>query len=58
MAGLERGVRPMGLWSTLMTLSKCSSPCNSSWGGRLGVAAVERTGDGGVHGVVHQGALA
>ncbi|CFW33078.1 Uncharacterised protein [Bordetella pertussis] len=25
-AGLLRGVRPIGLWSTLMVLSKCSSP--------------------------------
>ena len=25
-AGLERGVRPMGLWSMLMTLSRYSSP--------------------------------
>ena len=25
-AGLLRGVRPMGLWSTLMTLSNASSP--------------------------------
>jgi hypothetical protein len=25
-AGLLRGVRPIGDWSTLMTLSKCSMP--------------------------------
>jgi hypothetical protein len=25
-AGLERGVRPIGLWSMSMTLSMCSSP--------------------------------
>jgi hypothetical protein len=40
-AGLLRGVRPMGLWSTLMTLSKCSMPSISSCGGRLFVRAVE-----------------
>ena len=28
LAGLERGVRPMGLWSMAMTLSRCSMP---SW---------------------------
>ena len=28
--GFERGVRPIGLWSTLITLSKCSSPSISS----------------------------
>jgi hypothetical protein len=25
-AGLERGVRPIGDWSMLMTLSMCSAP--------------------------------
>ena len=31
-AGLERGVRPIGLWSTLMTLSNASSPYSASCG--------------------------
>jgi hypothetical protein len=31
-AGLERGVRPIGLWSTLITLSKNSSPLTDSCG--------------------------
>jgi hypothetical protein len=31
-AGFERGVRPIGLWSTLITLSKNSMPCMSSYG--------------------------
>ena len=30
--GFERGVRPIGLWSISMTLSKCSSPCTSRYG--------------------------
>jgi len=30
-AGFERGVRPIGLWSTLITLSKCSSPSISPY---------------------------
>ncbi len=29
-AGFERGVRPIGLWSMAMTLSTCSSPVISS----------------------------
>jgi hypothetical protein len=37
-AGLLRGVRPMGLWSTLMTLSKYSRPSISLVRRRLGVA--------------------
>ena len=37
MAGLLRGVRPMGDWSMSMTLSKCSSPSIRSWApGRVG----------------------
>src|SRR5262249_30067898 len=30
-AGLERGVRPMGDWSTLTTLSRCSMPLIDLW---------------------------
>ncbi|MNR00817.1 hypothetical protein D3C85_1166010 [compost metagenome] len=37
-AGFERGVRPIGLWSTLMTLSKCSSP--SIWSCAAGSAVL------------------
>jgi hypothetical protein len=29
---LERGVRPIGLWSTFTTLSKKSMPVMASWG--------------------------
>jgi hypothetical protein len=29
---LERGVRPIGLWSTLMTLSTCSAPVSARCG--------------------------
>ena len=37
MAGLLRGVRPMGDWSMSMTLSSCSSPSIRSWApGRVG----------------------
>ena len=31
MAGLERGVRPIGLWSMSMTLSIASRPSIASW---------------------------
>ena len=30
-AGLDRGVRPMGLWSMLITLSMCWVPVIRSW---------------------------
>jgi hypothetical protein len=30
-AGLDRGVRPIGDWSTLMILSRCSSPRMRLW---------------------------
>ena len=58
MAGLERGVRPMGLWSMSTTLSKCSSPSMARWGAGLSVGAVEVAGGDRVQGVVDQGGLA
>ena len=30
-AGFERGVRPIGLWSTAITLSIASAPSRASW---------------------------
>src|SRR5690606_18175590 len=40
--GLERGVRPMGLWSISTHLSRCSSPLMALWGAALSVVALLR----------------
>ena len=58
MAGFERGVRPIGLWSTLITLSKNSRPSSSSYGAGSVAAAVQMVRDRVVERVVDQRRLA
>ena len=41
-AGLERGVRPMGDWSMSITLSKTSIPCTARWAPGLTRARFKR----------------
>jgi len=44
-AGFERGVRPIGLWSTVMILSKCSWPSSVAKGaGCVDQRALARAG--------------
>ena len=58
MAGLLRGVRPMGLWSMSMTLSISVRPEDPVVIAHHHVAAVEGSGHRGVEDLVHEGALA
>ena len=58
MAGLERGVRPIGLWSMSMTLSIASRPSIPSCCAGLVAGAVELVGQGPVQDVRHERALA
>ncbi len=58
MAGFERGVRPIGLWSMSMTLSISARPSIRACAPDRHVAPVEGPRDRGVEDVVHEGALA
>ena len=58
MAGLERGVRPIGLWSMSMTLSIAASPSIASWAPGLSRDAVQLAGQGPVQDVRDERALA
>ena len=57
-AGFERGVRPIGDWSTLMTLSSCSSPVDPLVRARPHPRAVEPVRDRLVEHLVDQRRLA
>ena len=56
--GVERGVRPMGLWSMAMTLSIASGALERPVAPGLGGGAVEPAGQRPVEDVVHQRRLA
>jgi hypothetical protein len=57
-AGLDRGVRPMGDWSMRTTLSICSVPVRSSCAPGLLARAVDRLGQRAIENVVDQRAFA
>ena len=58
MAGFERGVRPIGLWSMSITRSMASSPSTPADGRRLVGDEVERARGHAIERVVHQRGLA
>ena len=57
-AGLERGVRPMGLWSMSMTLSMASVPSRASWAPGSARAPLTLAGQGPVEDVRDERRLA
>ena len=58
MAGLERGVRPIGLWSISMILSMCSTPSTASCSPGSSRAPLSCLASGPIEDVGHERALA